>query len=120
MKRLFKKEEFETIRCKAEEQETTIVISRKEDTATIYTSDNTMLTKILRVYVKNPSVWECYENPRDREGRVTGYTFKTTRKNISFRSGNKESRKGISGDKNRGDALRAYREKKRQERGQGI
>ena len=76
-----------------DEQETIINISRTSDTVEIYTSDNTMITKLVNVMKLHPQNWKCFEYGKDLQGRVTGYIFECPKKAISFRSGSPVVRK---------------------------
>ena len=90
MEKIFitKRNDFKTIKAKTEEQETTINLSRDSDAATIWTNDNTIITKLSKMIEKNPSEWICYlvgdaNNP-------TGYFFETKKKYICFREGKRK------------------------------
>lgn len=48
-------------KCSAFEQETVIQISRNRDMASIWTSDNTQLTKIKHIMRKDPNSYVCTE-----------------------------------------------------------
>lgn len=70
-----------------EEAETTISFMRGEKEFELYTSDNTVLTKINRLMVKPGSGWRLIKSERDTEGKVTGYFFRGAMRCLSFRSG---------------------------------
>ena len=70
----------------ADEKETTINILGNFQTAEIYTSDNSILTKLKKILDANPDTVKCWEAGRF-EGKVTGYFFEMDKKHISFRSG---------------------------------
>lgn len=86
------KSQFKSIANSADEQETTINISRGEDKATIWTNDNTMITKLSKLVDKNPDIWKCYVV--GNINKPTGYFFETTKKCISFREGTYKSNNG--------------------------
>lgn len=85
--RVYGSDKVETITCSVEDQETTINILRNEQTAYIWTSDNTMVTKLFNVLKRYPDTWKCYEGSRDSKGNIQGYFFECPKKAISFRSG---------------------------------
>ena len=66
MKEIFNIEDIETIRCDLDEQETTVNILRGSAEITIYTSDNTMLTKLSKLFSKNKDVWRCFESGKGK------------------------------------------------------
>lgn len=68
------------------EQETTIVFSRKENKASVYCSDNTMLTKIQKLLNTPDSEWELKGMDEDKEGNPTGYFFECPKNLISLRA----------------------------------
>lgn len=88
MKKYLNVNEIETIRCSVDEAETTIGVERNNNIASIYTSDNVMLTKLKRQMSKNNN-WKCWEAGRNSEGEVTGYFFEVPKRAISIRTGNK-------------------------------
>ena len=79
--------DIESTCASSEEQETTINIMRKEDTVSIWTCDNTMITRLSNVMRLYPETWKCFEGGRDSNGKVYGYFFECPKKAISFRSG---------------------------------
>lgn len=93
MVEVFSYNELETTNTAADEQETTINISRDEDTASIYTSDNTMITKLKNLWKTYPNSLKCWECGRDSLNKVTGYMFVCSKKSISFRSGEQTRKK---------------------------
>lgn len=58
----------------ADEQETTIVLSRTEDKMSIWTTDNTMVTKLRALMVKNPKDYKLV-NISTRNGSPAAYEF---------------------------------------------
>lgn len=69
----------------ADEQETTIVLSRTEDKMSIWTTDNTMVTKLRALMNKNPEDYKlvnistCNDSP-------AAYEFEAPKKFLSLRS----------------------------------
>lgn len=80
----------EAVRSSAEEAETTITIGRLEKNIVIYSSDNTMITKIVRAARKNPSAWQCWEGSRSRDGKLQGYFFSAPKSALIIKSGAKK------------------------------
>ena len=78
--------ELKAISVPVSEQETTISYSRNGDECEIYTSDNTVVTKLKKVWEANPSGYKC-KVVYDTNKEIVGYFFYTSKKNISFRSG---------------------------------
>ena len=69
------------------EQETSISYSRDGETATVYTSDSTVITKLDKlVNRKRNTCWKVKEEHRDQGGNLVGKTYETNKKLISFRS----------------------------------
>lgn len=79
--------------CCVEERETTITLGAYSSAMTIYTADNTMLTKLKKVLDANPDTVKCWEAGKDSNGNVTGYFFEMDKKHLSIRqsSGNNMS-----------------------------
>mgnify|MGYP003332682184 CR=1 FL=1 len=80
-----------------EEQETTINVNRSEDRMIIFTSDNTMLTKLKKkaFLLATDDVegggqirqdWKCWEGSPNVDGEPTGYFFSAPKQLLSFRS----------------------------------
>ena len=84
-------DEITATRCNTFEQETVIQISRNRDTASIWTSDNTQLTKIKRVMCKDPNSYVCTEVTKNKLGEVIGYAFECPKNLISYRTSVKRS-----------------------------
>lgn len=78
--------ELKTVTCDMDEQETTITFSRKEDKAYVYTSDNTMVTKIAKLLNAPDSLWTLENVIRDKDGNPTGYEFSVPKKMVALRS----------------------------------
>lgn len=81
---------IETVYSSSDEAETTINVSRSDKFITIYSSDNTMITKIKRAAAKNPENWKCWEGSRSPDGKLHSYFFEAPKKALSFRGGNKK------------------------------
>ena len=86
MQNYLKVKDLETI-CRScnEERETTICTIANEDEMKIYTSDNTMLTKLKKVMEANPLTVKCWCAGRNSNGDVTGYFFLMPKKHLSIR-----------------------------------
>lgn len=69
-----------------EEQETTVQMSRTEDTAYVWTSDNTVVTKIRKLMVKAPDQWKLVKISTNADGTAVGYFFECPKKMIAFRT----------------------------------
>ena len=71
----------------ADEQETTITFSRVGDECILYTSDNTVLTKMKGMMAKSEQ-YQVKKVFRDMSsGEVTGYAISFPKKLLSFRAG---------------------------------
>lgn len=94
-------EEFEVMHVASCEAETTIGWMRGDETIHIFTSDNTVLTKLKKCMIKNPNQWTCTEAGRDSEGYVTGYNFIAPKKAVRLTSGNErtEEQKAIASER---------------------
>lgn len=84
--------ELKSVVCDMDEQETTIVFSRKENIAYVYSSDNTMLTKIQKLLNAPDSEWQLIKTSKDRDGNPTGYEFTVNKKMVSLRAKKKPGR----------------------------
>ena len=69
----------------ADEQETTIVLSRTEDKMSIWTTDNTMVTKLRALMIKNPKDYKLV-NISTRNGSPAAYEFEAPKKLLSLRA----------------------------------
>ena len=87
MKKFLKANQLENVfnNC-PEERETTISISGTDQMMDIYTSDNSMITKLKKILDANPDTVECWEAGRFEDGKVSGYHFKMDKKHLSLRS----------------------------------
>lgn len=79
-------DEIGTVVCSVDEQETTIQVSRDEGVLNIWSSDNTMITKLRKCVAEGPDTWKCWEGSRDSDGNVTGYFFSAPRKVLTLRA----------------------------------
>lgn len=91
MENFIKLEDVKSVKVSKEEAETVINMFRGDNYITIYTSDNTMLTKLLKAANKNRANWECWSGGVDSNGDITGYFFKAPKKALSIRSGSKRN-----------------------------
>lgn len=80
-------EELRAVATKVAEAETTISMMRDESIAHIYTSDNTMVTKMRKAWYKctDASVWSCCAIMKS-DNDVLGYMFEVPKKVICIRS----------------------------------
>lgn len=69
-----------------DEQETTINYSRTDKEAEVYTSDNTVLTKIKNIFNNNDCEWKLKDVVRDQNGNIIGVFFVVPKKLISLRA----------------------------------
>ena len=91
MKESISVDQIEVIHVDMCEAETCINWCRGDSAIHIFTSDNTMLTKLKKCMAKNPKNWQCYEAGRDRAGFVVGYNFIAPKKALRFVGGNERS-----------------------------
>ena len=94
-----------------EEQETTISIYRDGETAEIYTSDSTMMTKLDKRVRENPEAWKCVRVETIGDGaEIVAKWYECPKRLISFRS-------AIMHRENAGNgaALKEWREKQKAE-----
>lgn len=73
------------MRLSVNEQETVVNFERNTDKATVYTSDQTMLTKLHKLMEKNPKEWRLIDKGRI-DGDVVSETFECPKRLISFRT----------------------------------
>ena len=59
----------------ADEQETTINFSRTDKEAEVYTSDNTVLTKIKNMFSSDDCGWKLKNVVKDQKGNVVSVFF---------------------------------------------
>ena len=84
-------DEITATKCNTFEQETVIQISRNRDKASIWTSDNTQLTRIKRIMRKDPNSYVCTEVTKNKLGEVVGYAFECPKNLIGYRTSAKRS-----------------------------
>ena len=70
----------------ADEQETTINFSRTDKEAEVYTSDNTVLTKIKNIFSSDDCEWKLKNVVKDKKGNVVSVFFSVPKKLISLRA----------------------------------
>ena len=70
----------------ADEQETTINFSRTDKEAEVYTSDNTVLTKIKNMFSSDDCEWKLKNVVKDQKGNVVSVFFSVPKKLISLRA----------------------------------
>lgn len=70
----------------SEEQETTVQMSRTEDVAYVWTSDNVVVTKIKKLMGRAPGQWKLVKISTNAAGEPVGYFFKCPKKLVSFRA----------------------------------
>ena len=88
-------EQIGNVVCNVDERETSITFGYLDARAEIFTSDNTVITKIKKCILKDPNNWECYEAGKI-DGNVTGYFFVTKKSNIALRSLQEREKKQLS------------------------
>lgn len=69
-----------------DEQETTINYGRNDEEAEVYTSDNTVLTKIKNMFSSDDCEWKLKNVVKDRKGNVVSVFFSVPKKLISLRT----------------------------------
>lgn len=79
-------EDIKSCNTAIEEQETVITFSRNDDIATIWTSDNTMITKLRRLVKDNPGGYRCFVDLVGKDETVYGYRFECPVKCVSLRN----------------------------------
>lgn len=77
-----------------DEQETTISISRDRDEAHIWTSDQTMITKLDKMVAINSGVYVVHDTTESEGGRVLVREYRMPKRLVSFRSPTKQSEAG--------------------------
>ena len=69
-----------------DEQETTINYGRNNEEAEVYTSDNTVLTKIKNIFSSDDCEWKLKNVVKDKKGNVVSVFFSVPKKLISLRA----------------------------------
>ena len=70
----------------SEEQETTVQMSRTEDVAYVWTSDNVVVTKIKKLMERAPDQWKLVKISTNAAGEPVAYFFECPKKLVSFRT----------------------------------
>ena len=70
----------------ADEQETTINYGRTDKEAEVYTSDNTVLTKIKNMFNSDDCEWKLKDVVKDQDRNIVGVFFAIPKKLISLRA----------------------------------
>lgn len=76
--------ELQSCDVTTEEQETTISYGRRDDRATVYTNDTTVLTKIQKLLNAEGSTWKLENTYYTAEHKPSGYQFTCPKKMIKF------------------------------------
>ena len=74
--------EIKSVKCNAEEQETTITISRADGVIHLYTSDNTRVTKMQKLLNTKGTEWKLDKVTYNKDGEPTGYFFSCSNKKM--------------------------------------
>ena len=88
---LYKPEELEAVHVTMEEAETTININRAENTAIVWTSDNTVLTKMKKLMAASPEECKLVQVAWNKDGTPAGYEFSLPKKCVKFSAPRKMS-----------------------------
>ena len=88
----------------ADEQETTINFSRTDKEAEVYTSDNTVLTKIKNMFSSDDCEWKLKNVVKDQKGNVVSVFFSVPKKLISLRA--KTVKSSLTGEQKQAAAER--------------
>lgn len=98
MKRMVKKrpeeyspDELESVVCGVEEQETSITRYRGDDTWDVWTSDNTVLTKMKKLMAASPEECKLLQVAWNKDGTPAGYEFSLPKKCVKFSAPRKMS-----------------------------
>ena len=74
--------ELKSVKCNAEEQETTITISRADGVIHLYTSDNTRVTKMQKLLNTKCTEWKLDKVTYNKDGEPTGYFVSCSNKKM--------------------------------------
>ena len=74
--------ELKSVKCNAEEQETTITISRTDGIIHLYTSDNTRINKMQKLLNTKGTEWKLDKVTYNKDGEPTGYFFSCSNKKM--------------------------------------
>lgn len=92
------------------EQETTVSWYRDEDTATVYTSDRTVMTKLDKLAYDSASPWICYKQDYV-DDEVVAKWYKAPKSLICFRSAKVQSHMTDEQKAQAAERLRSLRQK---------
>lgn len=103
---IFKEEEFEVLKgYKNFEQEIVCVKTRDEDKWEISVTDNTMLTKLRKRFLKSEGKWKAYKEVSS-SGNIQCYYFDIPSNGISFKSGGRTKRTPMSEEQRKAASAR--------------
>lgn len=74
--------ELKSVKCNAEEQETTITINRTDSVIHLYTSDNTRISKMQKLLSTKGTEWKLDKVTYNKDGEPTGYFFSCNNKKM--------------------------------------
>lgn len=74
--------QLKSVKCAAEEQETTITIMRDENKIRLYTSDNTRVTKMQKLINAPDTTWKLVNVDYDADKQPRGYFFECDNKKM--------------------------------------
>lgn len=74
--------ELKSVKCNAEEQETTITINRTDGVIHLYTSDNTRISKMQKLLNAKGTEWKLDKVTYNKDGEPTGYFFSCNNKKM--------------------------------------
>ena len=74
--------ELKSVKCNAEEQETTITIDRTDGVIHLYTSDNTRISKMQKLLNAKGTEWKLDKVTYNKDGEPTGYFFSCNNKKM--------------------------------------
>lgn len=77
----------ETLSVPTEEQETLISWSRNDEKVKVYTSDNTVLTKLKKLSEAAPDKYKLVSVVNNQDGSAYSVTFEVNKKCVSLRQG---------------------------------
>lgn len=91
---IYSPKEIKPCKCDVEEQEITIVKSRKDERFSIFVSDNIYITKLKRTWENGAIDWNVFQI-KDSSNTILGYIFDVPTKSISFRAGKPKNKSNI-------------------------
>lgn len=99
------------------EQETSINFMRDSDICTVYTTDNTMITKLDKLAESNKApYWRLKEEHRLQTGELIGKTYETHKRLISFRADITTRELTEEQKEAAADRMKEWKERKRREK----